>query len=316
MSEPLIDILMGTYNGERYVGEQIESIQAQTYKNWRLLVSDDCSSDATLDVVRRYAVEDERIRIVSEGVRYGGAKENFFALMAKSDAPYVMFCDQDDYWLPEKVEKTLEALLELESEYGAGKPMLAFCDMKVVDGSLNIIHESFEQYEKLRPQRTKMAQALAQALGAGCTFLTNRQLVEMAICCRDLSSVVMHDWWAAAIAAAFGHIAFIDEPLSLYRQHKNNEVGASRFSVASWLGRFADMRVSEHALVVQSQCFLNTYVSWLNADQRVACACLAGSMGRHGVVNVARLFTSGGWKAGFRKLGQLAVSLRGGRGGN
>ena len=94
---------MATYNGERFIAEQIESIQRQSYKNWRLLVSDDCSTDGTLDVVRRYAAEDGRIRIVSEGVKHGGAKENFFSLMTCSDAPYCMFCDQDDVWLPDKI---------------------------------------------------------------------------------------------------------------------------------------------------------------------------------------------------------------------
>lgn len=77
MTEPLIDILMATYNGERFIAEQIESIQRQSYKNWRLLVSDDCSTDGTLDVVRRYAAEDGRIRIVSEGVKHGGLRRIF-----------------------------------------------------------------------------------------------------------------------------------------------------------------------------------------------------------------------------------------------
>lgn len=214
MSEPLIDILMATYNGEHFVAEQIESIQAQTYKNWRLLVSDDCSTDGTLDVVRRYAGEDERIGIVSEGVRYGGAKENFFALMAKSDAPYVMFCDQDDVWLPEKVEKSLEALRKLENEHSADKPLLVFCDMKVVDSELSVIHESFEKYQNLDPRRTEFPHVLAQALGAGCTFIMNRTLLSKAYHCSDKAAVDMHDWWVSIIASAFGKIAFVDESLT------------------------------------------------------------------------------------------------------
>ena len=83
MSEPLVDILMATYNGERYIGEQIESIRRQTWRNWRLLVSDDCSNDGTLDIVRGYAAEDDRIRIVSEGVRFGGLRRISFRSCAK-----------------------------------------------------------------------------------------------------------------------------------------------------------------------------------------------------------------------------------------
>ena len=313
MSEPLIDILMATYNGERFVGEQIESIQAQTYGNWRLLVSDDCSADGTLDVVRRYAAEDERVRIVSEGVRHGGAKENFFALMAKSEAPYAMFCDQDDVWLPEKVAKSLAMMWELEGEHGADTPLLVFCDMKVVDGGLNVIHESFEHYQGLRPQRTKLPQVLAQALGAGCTFLANSSLMGKARFCRDLEAVIMHDWWVSAVAAAFGRIKFIDEPLSLYRQHACNEVGASRFSLASWAGRYDDMVSSERSVVAQARCFLGTYESELGAGQRDCCARFAASMGGKRAINVLRLCASGCWKSGSRKLGQLIVSA--GRGG-
>ena len=311
MSEPLIDILMATYNGERFVGEQIESIQAQTYGNWRLLVSDDCSSDGTLDVVRRYAAEDERIRIVSEGVRHGGAKENFFSLMAKSDAPYVMFCDQDDVWLPEKVEKSFTTLRALGGENGTDVPLLAFCDMKVVDSKLNVINESFERYQGLNPQRTKLSQVLAQALGAGCCFLMNRALLLKARRCDDLAAVDMHDWWVGIAAAAFGRIAYIDEPLSLYRQHGENEVGASKFSAAAWSGRVDEMANRECAVAAQAGCFLDTFASELDGDQKVACACLAGSMGPDGAANVLRLFVSGGWKVGARKIGQLFVAVRG-----
>ena len=312
MSEPHVDILMATYNGERFVGEQIESIQSQSYVNWRLLVSDDCSIDGTLDVVRRYAERDNRIHVVSEGLKHGGAKENFFALMSCSDAPYFMFCDQDDVWLTEKVGKSLAKLQGLEREHGADTPLLVFCDMKVVDERLSVISDSFERFESLDPQRTELKYVLAQAVGAGCTFLMNRALVQRALKCCDLGAVNMHDWWVALVAAAFGSISFVDEPLSLYRQHGGNEVGASKFSAVAWAGKVNDMAGRERAIATQAGCLLDTYAPELDDDQKVACACLAGSMGPDGATNVLRLFASGGWKVGARKLGQLLVSVRGG----
>ena len=136
---------MATYNGSCFVGEQIESIQSQTYRNWRLLVSDDCSTDGTLDVVKRFACIDSRIQIISEGVKHGGAKENFFSLMRHSDSRYCMFCDQDDVWLPEKISNTFASMRRLEGEY-QDVPLLVFTDMKVVDGNLATIHESFERF--------------------------------------------------------------------------------------------------------------------------------------------------------------------------
>ncbi len=135
MQDPLIDILMATYNGERFVGEQIESIQAQTYGNWRLLVSDDCSTDATLNVVRRYAAEDDRIRIVSDGVRYGGARENFFALMKMTDAAYVMFCDQDDIWRDDKISVEISVLLNSERSHGPSCPIMVHSDLALIDAA-------------------------------------------------------------------------------------------------------------------------------------------------------------------------------------
>ena len=312
MLEPLVDILMATYDGERFVGEQIESIQRQTYGNWHLLVSDDCSTDATLDVVRRYAASDNRIRIVSEGVKHGGAKENFFALMRHSDAPYCMFCDQDDVWLPEKIEKSLAEMRRLEAGPPADIPLLVFCDMKVVDESLNVIHESFEHYQNLSPERAALPQVLAQSLGAGCGFLMNHALIDKARCCYDLDSVDMHDWWVSLVAAAFGCISFVGEPLSLYRQHGGNDVGARKFALTAWAGRFGDMSGRECAVAAQAGCLLDTFAPELDDDQKVVCACLAGSMGPDGATNVLRLFASGGWKVGARKLGQLLVSVRGG----
>ncbi len=305
MAEPTVDILMATYNGERFVGEQIESIQAQTFKNWRLLVSDDCSSDGTLDVVHRYADEDERIRVVSEGIRYGGAKENFFALMAKADAPYVMFCDQDDVWLPVKIEKSLAALQELEGECGAGVPLLVFCDMKVVDGKLNVIHESFEKSSNFDPNRLAFRHLLAHNVAAGCCMILNKLLLD--VCRRsDGDGVEMHDWWAMLVASEFGHIRFIDERLSLYRQHGANEVGASEYSPVE-RAKNKDFLVNQFILSTeQARAFGDCYGNEL-AKSSLRSARLFAKAGQSGfaVQGIARLALSGCWKRGARKLGQV-----------
>lgn len=310
MPEPLIDILMGTYNGECYVGEQIESIQAQTYKNWRLLVSDDCSSDATLDVVRRYAAEDERIQIVSEGVRYGGAKDNFFALMGNSDASYTMFCDQDDFWLPEKIKKSFAALLTLEDKYGSEVPLLVFCDMKVVDGDLNVLNESFERYTNLNPNRLAFRQLLVQNVAAGCSMLFNRSLLELCLK-SDGDGAEMHDWWAMLIGAAFGHIGFVDESLTLYRQHGSNEVGAREYSPiesAKHSERAVKLflEASEQAEAfepVYGEMLENRYLQSLHRYLRAGHAKTAPQ-------RVAWLILSGCWKRGTSKCGQIVAAIK------
>ena len=310
MDEPLIDILMGTYNGERFVGEQIESIQAQTYKNWRLLVSDDCSEDGTLDVVRRYAAEDERIHIVSEGVRYGGAKENFFALMAKAEAPYIMFCDQDDVWLPEKIEKSFAALRALEDEYGTDDPLLVFCDMKVVDSDLDVLHESFEGFTNLNPKRLAFRQLLVQNVAAGCSMLFNHAVLDICLWTTG-DGAEMHDWWAILVASAFGHISFIAESLTLYRQHGSNEVGAREYSPIE-SAKNADRAVKLYIEAAEQACaFESVYGPRLEKKlllplQRYIRAGRAAAP----LQRVWWLVLSGCWKRGTSKAGQVVAAIK------
>lgn len=267
MGEPQVDILLATYNGERFIGEQIESIQAQTHENWRLLVSDDCSSDRTLDVVRGYAADDNRINIVSEGIKHGGAKENFFALMRCSDAHYCMFCDQDDVWLPEKVEKSLLALRALEERERKDLPLLVFCDMKVVDAKLNILSDSFERRSKFDTGRLKLENLIALNIAAGCTMLVNSKLIEAMLNCNDISKIEMHDWWAMLVASAMGCIYYVDTPLSLYRQHDDNEVGSKKYSPLR-RARQLDFMISQmNSTIDQAYEFLTSFGPFLTLKE-------------------------------------------------
>lgn len=234
MSEPLIDILVATYNGERFVGEQIESIQAQSYGSWRLLVSDDCSSDGTLDVVRRYAAEDGRIRIVSEGVRYGGAKENFFSLMEKSDAPYVMFCDQDDVWREDKCDVEMRAMVDCECAHGKSCPIAVHSNLALIDADGAGLGVNMREIMTLIDiQSASPAQVLFANVATGCTMLLNRACVDEALLGKDLGPVVLHDWWSALVACMLGVRVYLDDCLVYYRQHECNVVGAVGKSVSA-----------------------------------------------------------------------------------
>ena len=106
----MVDILMATYNGEAFVEEQVRSIVNQTYTDWRLLIHDDGSTDKTLDILHRLAHKDKRIVVIEDETSKLGVAKNFIHLVTKSSAPFCMFCDQDDIWLPNKVEKMLHAI--------------------------------------------------------------------------------------------------------------------------------------------------------------------------------------------------------------
>ena len=307
-----VDILMATYNGEQYVREQIESIQAQTYKEWRLLVSDDCSTDDTLGIVRGIAGTDRRIQIVSSGTRYGSAKANFMSLLSGVSADYAMFCDQDDVWLPDKVAISLKRMKELEEVYGVDKPLMVFTDMRVVDSCLRTINESFERASNINPMRTKFNQVLAQSIGAGCTMLINRKAVDLGLRMQSTHNMIMHDWWLSLVCSAFGAIAFVEQKTSLYRQHGANEVGAKEFSVASWLGKVDEMTERQARISEQSGAFSETYKDLLSLEQRKAARCCAAVCSGNVMQNLSSLFRSRAWKSGVRKIGQIIAAVSAG----
>jgi glycosyltransferase involved in cell wall biosynthesis len=221
-------ILLATYNGEKYLTGQIQSIRGQTLSNWTLLVRDDGSQDHSQDIIEEFAAKDSRIRLVDDGHEDRGTTTNFAALMQVAlaeGADAIFFADQDDIWLPHKLSRQLESLQEMEKQYSPGIPLLCYSDLEVVDQDLRQIHHSFMRYEKLRHEpHNPIHVLLTQNLVTGCSILINRHLLELATPIPD--EILLHDWWLAICAAACGRIDYIDEPLVKYRQHSRNQIGA------------------------------------------------------------------------------------------
>ena len=201
-----IAILMATYNGEKYIREQIDSILSQSYKQWELYIHDDGSNDKTNEIISMYADQyPEKIHIVRGGAT-GGAKNNFMFLMGAVKAPYVMCCDQDDVWLDDKIKRTIKAMKNAENYKGVNTPILVFSDLKVVDEKLNIISGSMNRLQRLNPKKTKFTDILIQSLVTGCTMMMNRSCIEMSLKVKHVNSIIMHDWWCSLVAAYFGEI--------------------------------------------------------------------------------------------------------------
>lgn len=217
-----VTVLLATHNSENFIAVQLSSILAQTYKNWKVLVHDDNSSDNTLEILRKFAKIDDRIVILDDKIPCGNAQSNFWHLMKnapKSD--YYMFCDHDDLWLRDKISICVNEAEKFESNV----PVLVHTDLKVVDKDLKVISESMFQSQNMLKEQT-LAQTLIQNNVTGCTMLINDELLKIALNKRDCSNVVMHDWFLNIIASAIGNVKFVDKPTILYRQHGNNEVGA------------------------------------------------------------------------------------------
>lgn len=228
----MIDILLATYNGEKFLAEQLDSLLGQTFGNWRLLVRDDGSSDGTLDMLESYRHRfGARMEILpSVGVRLG-AGGNFSALLENSTAGCVMFCDQDDVWFPDKIERTLAEMRRLEEEHGPDSPCLVFSDVTVVDEGLRVVAPSGWRSQNADPVTgTCLARLVLMNPGNGCTMMINRALLTKALPIPP--EALMHDYWLALVATAFGRTAVLRKPTLYYRQHGRNELGNKRWGRA------------------------------------------------------------------------------------
>ncbi len=270
-----IDILLATYNGEAFLKEQLDSIAAQTHGDWRLIARDDGSTDRTSAILDAFrARHPDKVVVLEDGDGNLGLVRNFSRLMEHSDAPYAAFCDQDDAWLPEKLELSLAKMRELEREHGARGPLLVFTDVTVVDEELNVIHDSFWHYANLRPNRcNSLNRLLLQNVVTGCAALMNRPLVRKSVPLPEQAYV--HDWWVALVAASFGKAGYIAQPTVLYRQHPQNLIGANALGLLTLPARVFEVlrdyeRKRKNALTVfkQADAFYEKYSQALSTEQK------------------------------------------------
>ncbi|KFI68323.1 Glycosyl transferase family 2 [Bifidobacterium magnum] len=256
-----VDILLASYNGADYIAAQIQSIQRQDYKNWRLLISDDCSSDDTLNIIKKYSEDDDRIVIVSSGKKFGSACSNFISMLKYAKNKFVFFCDQDDVWLPDKISSFIAKAQENNSD----KPLLLYSDLIVTDESLNEISPSYYDYMKIDYAQTDLNQLLAQNVVTGCAMMVNQALIQLVRGRIDPKRIVMHDWMLALVASTCGCIEYVRKPYNLYRQHGDNSVGASKYNIISLL--LKDNRRSIEGSISQAKILLDNFHERMTAEQ-------------------------------------------------
>lgn len=266
ISDDSVAILLATYNGEKYIEELLESIIKQSYGNWMLFIRDDDSSDETVQIINKYVeLYGDKILIVdSRKIKAKGAKNNF-ALLHKwvteqYSFNYYMFCDQDDVWLPKKIEN---AMCEMKrNEQMQREPILIHTDLKVTDEKLNVISESYVNYRSIKYDVRDINHLLIQNNVTGCTMLWNKQLNNLV---GDMTSdeVVMHDWWIALVACLFGKIVYLKTADILYRQHGNNTVGATQVNSFEFIIRrlknIEHVKYTLHAPIEQAILLKNNY---------------------------------------------------------
>lgn len=235
----MIDVLLATYNGARYLPELLASLEHQTHSDWRLIVRDDGSTDGTLAVIEAWARQKgDSVRVLHDGVRGLGACANFAALLEASDAPYFMFCDQDDIWLPEKMSALLHSIRQVELRRGAETPVLAHSDLMLVDDSLSPLHKSFWNYQRVFNAFAldRSRQLILSNYVTGCASIGNAALRRAA---QPIpTEAIMHDWWLALVSANLGEVVENHQRTVLYRQHGSNALGAKPWSLSGVAARF------------------------------------------------------------------------------
>ena len=299
-----VRILLATYNGEKYIGDMIESILAQSFTDWQLVLSDDQSKDHTVSILEEYAAKyPDRIMHYRSGLHFGNAQGHFLHLLNQfPDAPYIMFCDQDDIWHNDKVSATLQKMKEIEK---SGVPALVHTDLRVVDGQLQEMHPSFLAYSGISGERMELKQLLVQNVVTGCTMMLNRPMAELANAHMPAGKILMHDWWLALIGAAMGTVGFLNQPTIDYRQHGNNTVGAKDTKSLSYILkkiRNDGVRKAMEDTYDQAEIFLEAFGDLMAPEQRQVVADYAALKNRSAMGRRLAFVKGGFYKYGLQRI--------------
>ncbi len=220
-----IDVLMATYNGEKYLREQMDSILEQSFGDFRLLVSDDGSTDGTREILNEYVGKDSRVVVFLQNKNLGSTK-NFEFLMRKVESECFMFSDQDDVWQKNKLQKSIDKMKEEDCD-------LVYSDLEVVSEDLDMLHKSYwklKGFEKKVKRYNHFESLYLNNYVTGSTMLVKSKWLEKILPLPDKSKFILHDYWTALVVSKFGKMAYVDEPLLKYRQHLDNRIGSKRKS--------------------------------------------------------------------------------------
>ncbi len=324
-----IVVLMATWNGERYLAKQLDSILAQDCPGVRLVVQDDNSQDSTPSLLAACAERFPDKITVRRNLQNMGAAGNFLSLLKaesgsspeqaeehNAEHTYFMFADQDDIWMPDKVRRTLRRMKQLEARYGEARPALVFTDAEVVDSGGRVIASSFCKLQHLRTEERSLAHLLMENVCQGCTMMLNDALARKMRLPEPEEGfwpVRYHDWWTALTAAAFGCTSYLPEPTMQYRLHGSNVVGAEHFG-AYVKRRAADWKEQRRALEAtwkQAEAFRSCCMEELDGRKKklLDAFCRMPEAGRAGRIRLAlkyRFFKSGL----IRNIGLLLNLLR------
>lgn len=241
MSEQ-VNILLSTYNGEKYLSELLTSLVNQSYPYLKITIRDDGSSDNTINIIEKFTEGRNNIRFI-RGQNLGVIK-SFFTLLKEAEySGYYAFCDQDDVWDTCKISYAIDFLKTVSRDV----PALYCSSYVLVDEKLNVL-----SYPKSRRVNLSFKNALIENRITGCTAVINNAARNLII--KELpNSALMHDWWIYLVISAFGEIFFDNIPGILYRQHSSNVVGVQHDLFGKWKSRFDRFKTNKNQRLISKQ---------------------------------------------------------------
>lgn len=240
MNLPLVSIAMATYNGEKFVEQQIQSLLAQDYPNLEIVISDDCSQDRTWEILEHYASIDDRIRLLPRTVNLGYVK-NFVRVFSECKGELISPCDQDDIWYPNKTSRLVEEM---------GDATLIYCNNRYIDEKNSFLGKTHADVVNMIDGQDVRKLLFCTSI-SGHTMIFNKKLLSITSQLVDFPYV---DWAIAFLAAEYGNIKYLDEILVDWRQHSNSATFHMRSKTVSSKARIikTDMRMLELFSLLES----------------------------------------------------------------
>ncbi|RMF44251.1 MAG: glycosyltransferase family 2 protein [Deltaproteobacteria bacterium] len=267
-----VDIVLPMYNGTPFLVEQLDSLLCQSYGNFNLFAIDDASTDGTVELFKNIVSKAGRGAYLEVNEVNRGIIDSLNSIICKTQAPYIMLCDQDDIWEREKVKRALSEIEKLEARLGTQTPILVYTDLKVVNSEGSLIAESYMRYMSMAnkpPER--LGRIVMQNRATGCACIFNRSLKDLAF--PVPAEAIMHDWWLFLVASVFGTAHFCPDNSTRYRQHEKNSVGAvqpgrrlKRFMGSGF--DIAGARRTYRSIRRQAEAFLQRYSDALPDPER------------------------------------------------
>ena len=275
-----VAILLSTHNGIKYLGELLDSIAHQQYTHWDLWVRDDGSEDDTISVLHDFREKMARThpnnRVYLNAGENIGVVYSFFSLFSDANGPYIAyaFCDQDDIWLPEKLQRAVDHLKVYRKQAtGRYRPWLYHSRQLLIDGSGKVYGNS------PLPYRTGFYNAVIQNQVVGCTMMVNEELrnlflsgyksplsqkkEEQTFPGHTAEPIIMHDWWCYLLVSAFGDIVYDSEPSIKFRRHETSATPVTTTRFRAWMDRATAMNKrtwSISHILDQAEAFYLRYV--------------------------------------------------------